>query len=427
MSELIELSTQVIEGVRDLAEIGPINRITNQLSEIGDDIAVVESFSHSILFSTEDGLLVFDTSGAMTGERVVEAIRGWTRDPFHSLVYTHGHVDHVGGCAAFLADAGDAPPRILGHENVAARLERYRQTNGYNLLINARQFVGLGSRGYGIGSKGRRFLPEGTKAPDISYSGQMSYSVGGLDIQLRHARGETDDHTWAWIPKYKAICAGDFFIWNFPNAGNPQKVQRYPLEWAQALREMAAMQAELFLPAHGLPIAGKERIARVLVQVAEVLEQLVAETLDLMNQGATLNDTIHSVSVAKHILELPWLRPAYDEPEFVVRNIWRQYGGWYDGDPANLKPAQSASLARELAALAGGANRLGERAEQLFEAGEDRLACHLIEFATIASPDDSALHGLRARIYQGRASRETSLMTKGIFRSAANDSAGRSG
>ena len=426
MSELIELSTQVIEGARDLAEIGPINRITNQLSELAAEIAVVESFSHSILFATDEGLLVFDTSGAMTGERVVEAIRSWTLDPFHSLVYTHGHVDHVGGCGAFVADAGDNPPRILGHENVANRLDRYRLTNGYNLAINARQFVGLGSRGYGIGGKARQFVPEGTKAPDISYRSRLDYSVGDLQVELRHARGETDDHTWAWIPEYKAICAGDFFIWNFPNAGNPQKVQRYPLEWAQALRDMAAMDAELFLPAHGLPIAGKQRIARVLVQVSDVLEQLVTETLHLMNQGATLNDTIHSVSVAKQILELPWLRPTYDEPEFVVRNIWRQYGGWYDGDPANLKPARSASLARELAELAGGANQLGARAEQLFESGDDRLACHLIEFATIASPDDLALQALRAKIYQGRSARESSLMSKGIFRSAANESSRRS-
>lgn len=423
MSELIELSTQIIEGTRDLAEIGPINRITNQLSEIRDDVAVVESFSHSIVFSTDDGLLVFDTSGANTGTKVVDAIRRWRRDPFHSLVYTHGHVDHVGGCGAFLADAGDKPPRILGHENVAKRLERYRQTNGYNLAINARQFVGLASRGYGIGGREQRFLPDDTKAPEISYRSQLDYSVGGIAVELRHARGETDDHTWAWIPKYKAICAGDFFIWNFPNAGNPQKVQRYPLEWSEALRDMASMQAELFLPAHGLPIAGKERIARVLVQVADVLEQLVSETLELMNQGATLNDTIHSVSVSKHILELPWLRPAYDEPEFVVRNIWRQYGGWYDGDPANLKPAKSAALACELAALAGGANRLGERAEACLETGDVRLACHLIEFASIASPDDLALQALRAKIYQRRASQETSLMSKGIFRWAANESA----
>ena len=427
MSELLGLSAAVIDGSRDLEEIGPINRINNQLSEVADGIAVVESFSHSILFATDEGLLVFDTSGAMTGARVVEAIRSWTRDPFHSLVYTHGHVDHVGGCSAFLADAGDRPPRILGHENVAKRMERYRRTNGYNLIINARQFVGLGGRGYSIGGATGEFLPEGTSAPDISYAKRMDYRVADLQVELRHARGETDDHTWAWIPRYKAICAGDFFIWNFPNAGNPQKAQRYPLEWAEALREMAGMEAELFLPAHGLPIAGRERIANVLTQVAGVLERLVSETLDLMNEGASLNDCIHSVKVARDVLELPWLRPAYDEPEFVVRNVWRQYGGWYDGNPAELKPASSLTLAREIAELAGGANRLGQRAEALHEDGDHRLACHLIEFATIATPEDSALQELRSKIYQGRAARESSLMAKGIFRSAANESHARVG
>ena len=51
------------------------------------------------------------------------------------------------------------------------------------------------------------------------------------------ARGETDDHTWTWIPDRKAIFSGDLFIWMFPNAGNPQKVQRHAGEWAAALRQ----------------------------------------------------------------------------------------------------------------------------------------------------------------------------------------------
>ena len=71
--------------------------------------------------------------------------------------------------------------------------------------------------------------------------------------------------------------SGDFLIWNFPNAGNPQKVQRYPIEWAAALREMIGHGPELLLPAHGLPIEGDERIARVLDDIATALEDLVDE------------------------------------------------------------------------------------------------------------------------------------------------------
>jgi alkyl sulfatase BDS1-like metallo-beta-lactamase superfamily hydrolase len=336
------------------------------------------------------------------------------------VVFTHGHIDHVGGCGAFCSAYEGRKPTIVGHENVAARFARYRMTNGYNHVINERQFGQFKRRGYDLAGESQ-FLPLSTPSPDITYHNDLAMSVGGLEIQLNHARGETDDHTWAWIPKHKAICAGDFFIWAFPNAGNPQKAQRYPREWAAALRDMASRGAELFLPAHGLPICGEARIRNVLNEVAEVLETMVSQTIDLMNQGASLNDIIHSVKVSPDLLAKPYLAPTYDEPEFVVRNIWRLYGGWYDGNPAQLKPAQDATVAAELAALAGGALRLAERAQELSDT-DPRLACHLVEFAVQAAPDNKRVHALRAEVYQHRRSGETSLMAKGIFGFAANQS-----
>ncbi|WP_448585552.1 alkyl sulfatase dimerization domain-containing protein [Thermaurantiacus sp.] len=423
MADLLELSRAVIDGERLAAAVGPLNRITHELSELGNGIAVVEAFSHSILFRTDEGLLVFDTSNELGGPRVVEAIRHWTDDPFARLVYTHGHIDHVGGAGAFLAESrarGRPRPQVIAHENVPKRFERYRLTEGYNQVINARQFGQFKRAGYDLAGV-RRFLPDATPEPDTVYRDRLAFEVGGLEVELYHARGETDDHSWAWIPAHRAICAGDFFIWSFPNAGNPQKAQRYPREWAAALRTMAGMGAELFLPAHGLPIGGQERIARVLGEVAAALEHLVAETLALMNAGAKLNDIVHSVAIDPALLEKPWLAPLYDEPEFVIRNIWRLYGGWYDGNPANLKPARDRALGEAVAALAGGARALAERAEAL--AGKDlRVACHLVELAADAGPEDPAVHAIRARLYQARRDRETSLMAKGIFGDAANQS-----
>jgi alkyl sulfatase BDS1-like metallo-beta-lactamase superfamily hydrolase len=111
----------------------------------------------------------------------------------------------------------------------------------------------------------------------------------------------------------------------------------------------------------------------------------------------------------------------YDEPEFVVRNIWRLYGGWYDGNPAHLKPARDSALAQEIASFAGGAMKLAERALDLAEQ-DVRLACHLAEFAILAEPDNKRAHALRALVFQKRRDHETSLMAKGIFGHAANES-----
>jgi alkyl sulfatase BDS1-like metallo-beta-lactamase superfamily hydrolase len=227
---------------------------------------------------------------------------------------------------------------------------------------------------------------------------------------------------WAWNPARRWIATGDFIIWNFPNAGNPQKVQRFPIEWAAALREMIAVEPELLLPAHGLPIGGKERIARVLDDIATALEDLVQQVLTMMNSGETLDTIVHTARVPQRLLDRPYLQPFYDEPEFVVRNVWRQFGGWWDGAPSRLKPARDADLAAELAALVGGADTLARRAEEVAKSGDLRLACHLIDFAGWAAPDDPDVHSIRAGIYELRRKSEMSLMSKGIFRGAARES-----
>ena len=434
MSELLDHSSAIVDawsapgGAPDGGPDGPTNRVTNELSEVADGVSVVESFSHIVSFRTDDGLVLFDSSSAFTGEGAVASLRRWADDPVHTLVYTHGHVDHVGGSGHVMADAaqrGHARPQVVGHENVPARFDRYRRTNGWNLAINARQFGPGFGRMPGRSGGPRAFLPDDTLPCSSVYRDRLDLSIGGLDVELHHRRGETDDHTWAWVPAHGAVCAGDFVAWVFPNAGNPQKVQRYPDEWARALRDMAALEPRLLLPAHGLPVVGRARVATVLGDLATALETLVADVLGLMNEGATLDDVLHAVRVDPDLLRRPWLRPIYDEPEFVVRNVWRLYGGWWDGNPARLKPAADAALAAELADLAGGVPALLARAEEVAGSGDHRLASHLVELAADAAPTDPGVHRLRSRIYAARAEAETSLMSKGIFGEAARQSAAR--
>lgn len=416
----LEVSARTIDsGVID----GPVNRITEELSELADGVALIESFSHSAVIDTGDGLVVFDTSGPASGPAVVETLRRWSTDRVDTIVYTHGHVDHVGGSRHFVADAetrGHPAPRFLGHERVLPRFDRYELTRGYNRTINMRQFGGAAAAA--AQAEDRPFLPSGTVRPDLTYTDRLDRRVGDVDFEHHHCLGETDDHTWTWIPRHRMIAAGDQFIWNFPNCGNPQKVQRYPIEWAESLRAMAALDPELFVPAHGLPIAGRDRIVACLETVADTLDDLVGQVLDAMNAGATLDDIVHSVSVPAETLALPYLRPLYDEPEFVVRNIWRLFGGWWDGNPARLKPPSDAAVGAEVAALAGGATALVERAETLAAEGDLRLACQVIEWAAAAEPTSERVHEARVEIYEARRRAETSLMAKGIFRSAQADS-----
>ena len=431
MADLLALSTRIVDsGKAD----EPVNRTSGELSEIAEGLAIVESFSHVVTWNSGDGLVCFDTSHVNTGQQVVDSIRSWSSDPFNALVYTHGHVDHVGGSVAFGANAaalGHQAPRVIGHKNVQQRFDRYRYTNDWNVAINARQFGGIRGDVNSIMNDLRPadgaprlsdFIPRNTLDTTDVVDTFASMKFGDTEVEFHHGRGETDDHLWSWFPEKKWIASGDFVIWNFPNAGNPQKVQRWPIEWAAALRAMIAKGPELLLPAHGLPIAGKERIARVLDEIATALENLVRDVVTMMNAGETLNTIIHTVRVPEATLGKPYLRPLYDEPEFVVRNIWRLFGGWWDGAPSRLKPSPDEVLAVELASLSGGADVLMRRAAELAASGDLRLACHLADFAGWAAPDDPEIHHMRADVYEARRKSEASLMSKGIFKGAARES-----
>lgn len=411
--DLFDIADRLWRGETSIEEHHPITN-TGDLSEVRPGVAFIPSFANVTAFSTDAGLVLVDTGSPMFARQIHLQIREWSDRPVHTAIYTHGHIDHVFGVKPFDEEAeahGWPRPRVLAHAGVVRRFDRYRLTAGYNTVINQRQFQTPGFR-----------WPTEYRYPDETFHRSKTLEVGGRRFELTHGKGETDDHTWVWEPEAGILCCGDFFIWASPNAGNPQKVQRFPKDWALACRQMASLGAEIMLPGHGFPVFGRERVIEALENTAALLESIHDQTVELMNAGAGLNEVIHSVKPPEELLSKPYLRPIYDEPEFVVRNIWRLYGGWFDGDPSSLKPAPAAAVAEELAKLAGGAARLAERARELANEGDLRVAAHLAETAALAAPDDSDVHEARAEVFEKLASSEKSTMSRGLFAWAASES-----
>jgi len=184
--------------------------------EVAPDVFMHAQFSNTYAVKTPVGLLLIDPGLSRLSGGVHRAVRAWSGAPVHTAVYTHGHIDHACGLGAFLA-AGDRP-HIIAQENCRARFERYRLTRGLNAAINSRQF-------------GREVsFPDQFDWPTLTFRDSLTQRMGDLEITYTGGRGETDDHCYVWIAERGLLFTGDFIIWRAPNCGNPQKVQRYPVE-----------------------------------------------------------------------------------------------------------------------------------------------------------------------------------------------------
>ena len=416
MTDVLALADRLWSGEVTVETHHPVGGASGGVVEVADGVAFWHGFSNSTIVVTEAGLVMVDSGDPLLGKLLHQQVREWNAStPLHSAVYSHGHIDHVFGVGHFDAEAaanGWQRPVVHAQEALPARFDRYQLTNGYNATINRRQF-GLDNLQW----------PMDYRYPDETYRGVRTLDVGER-VELHAARGETDDHTWTWFADRRVLCCGDLFIWASPNAGNPQKVQRYAAEWAVALREMLTLDAEVLLPGHGVPVVGADRVRQALDDTATYLESLHDQTVAMMNAGASLDEILHCVRPPAELADRPYLQPVYDEPEFVVRNIWRLYGGWWDGDPSSLKPAPRAALATEVVTLAG-TDAVAARIERLLAVDDDvslRLAGHLAQMLIDAEPTSRTAQALRAKVYGRRAEVERSTMSKGVFGWAQRES-----
>jgi glyoxylase-like metal-dependent hydrolase (beta-lactamase superfamily II) len=376
--------------------------------EVAPDVLMHPSFVNTYVMRTPAGLLCIDPGFRHAAGAVHAAVRKWSDAPLHTAVYTHGHVDHAFGLKEFLA-AGDQP-QIIAQENCPQRFHRYHLTHGWNARINQRQF-----------SLPEPMFPSHFDWPTITFRDSLTARMGDLEVRYFAAKGETDDACYVWIPERRYLFTGDLVIWQAPNCGNPQKVQRYPAEWADALETMAGLEAEWLFPGHGLAVHGRDAVRLLLTETARYLRFIIDQVVERMNAGQTPEEIFHAVEPDPELSTRPFLKANYDHPKFIVRNLLRLWGGWWNGNAADLLPAPWNAQAREIAEIAGGVQKLVERGRAKLAAGESALASHLAEWATRAAPKDVGAQELKRDVYARRLQEEPSLMAQGIYRAAMND------
>src|SRR5262245_60683785 len=409
----------VLLARRTVMRKNPLDRLAGgPCREIAAGVHLLPGFGNTTFIVGSDGVAVVDPGLFTNGPRVVRELRAVTDRPVRYVVYTHGHYDHAFGTPALFeaaAESGHPAPTVVGHVNVARRFARYQKTAGHLAQTFDMQFASWGARGGDV-VRQARYCP-----PTLAYEQRVALSLGDLTLECRHGLGETDDHTWVWIPERRVIVGGDFIVSSIPNAGTPFRVQRYVLEWAETLEEMAGLAPLAVVSGHGGVYTDDAR--EMLLTTARALRWLEDEVVRRLNAGQWYEQIVQEVDLPTLLKESPYLQPVYGCPSFVVHSILRRYTGWYDGNPSMLFPSPRAAVARAVVDLAGGAAAVLARVRALEASGEVadlQLALHLADFVLLAG--GTHVEDARARkadLLAARAQREPSFVARNILRAAA--------
>ena len=372
-----------------------------ELFEVSDKLAFIKNFGNVAVFKDGSKGLLIDTGMGVSSYQVINKLKEWGIDEIEYIIYTHGHVDHVGGTDLIAKAFKNDFLKVVSHEKVVERFDRYKKTIGYNGIINQRQF-GLPAP----------VFPNEFRYPDITY--KENYEVNFYDsvINLIHGKGETDDATYLYSEKEDSIFAGDFFIWSLPNAGNPSKAQRYVGSWGEVLKDMSKYNAEFLFPGHGPLIQGKDTIKEILLNTSNCLLWIEENVLKLMNQGSTLRNIQDKITLPDEFNQ-PYLVSSYDDFSFLINSVWRQYGGWYSGIPSELKPPSLFDMGSAYIDMAGGKENLLMFLQSLLAENKYKEASVLID--SISAVEPVFYRDIKNEIYSFLADHEPSLMAKGIY------------
>lgn len=351
--------------------------------EIGDRVLVAIGYdlANTMLIRTDAGHVVVDVG--MSPARAAQARAALLeRAPgaVAAVIYTHSHIDHVGGASAWV---GTDTPIWATSAFTAHFLKQYGLFRPAETRRAARQFgVHVHEESLPCAALGRRIDLEaatrtGARLPTHTFDGAKTLEIGGVRIELVEAHGETHDQLFVWLPESRVLMPGDNYYRAFPNLYTIRGTAPRPVDrWIRSLDEMRRRAPLHLVPSHTVPISGEAEIRAALTRYRDGIQWVRDRVVAAANAGHSIDAIAAEVGLPPQLADDPALRPLYGQVDWSVRAIYGGHLGWFDGRPEALYPLTAQARAEKTIAAMGGAQAVAERAAAAV-GGDPRWALHL--------------------------------------------------
>ena len=368
---------------------------------INDFVVMSEGFSNVYLLETEGPSVMVNSGMGVEAPVHHHNLSSHSDAPISHLIFTQGHVDHVGGAAFFrelypdlevIAQSGNPE-----HQSYDARLDQFRtRRSGFaftdEFVAMYREF-----RDHGYTD----LNPQDAPTPDVLFDDRLELHVGGLDLVLIGCPGaETNDSLIVWLPQHRICLTGNLFgcpFGHFPNLCT-MRGDRYrdALVCAEAARTVLDLGPEMILYGHHAPIVGKAVIEDELIAYRDGVRYVHDETVRGMNEGKDVRTLMGEIALPPELE----LGEGYGKVSWGVRSIWEHYSGWFHLESTTeIYEIGPRSVDADLVELAG-VDRIVERAGEKLAADHPEEALHLLDIVLGAQADHAGARELSRQAHQ---------------------------
>ena len=330
--------------------------------------AIGFGIANSIMVEGEGGNVIIDASDSVyEAQRIYSLFSKKNQNPIKAIIYTHNHGDHTFGTAFYINNQNEKP-KIIAHEDTDYYVQRImgilnpiitdRSNRMFGTLLSEEDLINVGIGPNLSVSKS----PTGYIKPDTTFKDNLNITIAGIEFQLFHAPGETNDQIFVWLPNHKTLMPGDNIYKTFPNLYTIRgTTHRDVIGWINSIDHMRTFDAEFLFPSHTKPIIGKDNINEALITYRDAIQYIHDQTIRLMNEGLYPDEIAEIIKLPESIAKSPYLYEFYGTVRWSVKSIFNGYLGWFSGNPSELDPLSRNDRAVRLSKLAGGDDKLLEQ------------------------------------------------------------------
>lgn len=404
---------------------------------VPDNIYQVRGFdlANFTVIKGETGWIVFDPLTAKETAAAALALvnQNLGERPVTGVVYSHSHADHFGGVRGVVNEADVvsgkvpviAPVGFMDHavsENVyAGNAMNRRLFFQYGILLPRSPFGHVDqSIGKNVAAGATGLIP-----PSVVIKDDIEeLTVDGVKMIFQNTPGtEAPAEMNTYFPDLKAFWAAENITGTIHNIYTLRgALVRDALEWSKQINRaiyLFGQEAEVMFASHSWPRWGNDRVQEVMRAQRDTYAHLNNGVLHLANQGVTINQ-IHNVYEVPKSLQDQWSARSYHgSVEHNSRAVVNRYLGYWDGNPTTLIPLSPGDSAPLYVEMMGGAGRIIEKGEALFEAGDYKLAQEIVNKLVYAEPQNQEAKDLLADVFEQIGYGQESPSVRNSFLAAA--------